>query len=70
MGKKTSGKNQAWHSIFKEINQISWDRVIKFNYDISKIKGIFYKTLLKAWQELYFNETFIDNIWKQPVKYN
>ncbi len=67
---KRSNQGQPWQHIFNSFNKIPWERVINFNIDVSKIGGNFYKCLLRSWQELYFNETFIDNIIKQPVLYN
>ena len=30
--------------------------------------GEFYKNVLKAWQEIYFNETYyLDNLWKHSA---
>jgi hypothetical protein len=62
---------QPWQHIFKQINKLSWERVVTFNCKIDGlICGDFYKNILTAWQEIYFNETYLDNIWKQPVIYN
>ena len=68
---KRSKNDQPWEKFFKEVNHISWNRIINFNINIEGVvKRIFYKKLLSDWQELYFNETFIDNIFKQPILYN
>jgi hypothetical protein len=68
---KNSKGGQTWQNIFKEVNKIGWERVVNFNIDTNRnIKGNFYKNVLRAWQQLFFNETFIDDFLKQPILYN
>ena len=67
---KRSNQGQSWQHIFDSMNKITWERAIHFNINISCVRGNFYKCLLRSWQELYFNETFLDNVIKQPVIYN
>ena len=67
---KRTRQGQTWEKIFNSINKVSWERVVNFNIDLSQVRGDFYKQVLRSWQELYFNETFLDNVIKQPVIYN